>query len=31
MISASIGIKHQVASREDYRERLEVAVDLLLP
>ncbi|MBP2703884.1 TetR/AcrR family transcriptional regulator [Microbispora sp. RL4-1S] len=30
MISASIGLKHQVASREDYLERLEVAVDLLL-
>ncbi|TQS01887.1 TetR/AcrR family transcriptional regulator [Microbispora bryophytorum] len=30
MISASIGIKHQVASREVYLERLEVAIDLLL-
>ncbi len=30
MISASIGIKHQVTSRRAYRERLEVAVDLLL-
>jgi AcrR family transcriptional regulator len=30
LISTSIGIKHQVTSREDYRERLRVAVDLLL-
>jgi AcrR family transcriptional regulator len=30
IISTSIGIKHQVASREDYCERLEVAVDLLV-
>lgn len=30
MISASIGLKHQVASREAYLERLEVAIDLLL-
>ncbi|MEV5738485.1 TetR/AcrR family transcriptional regulator [Microbispora rosea] len=30
MISASIGLKHQVASREVYLERLEVAIDLLL-
>lgn len=30
MISTSIGIKHQVTSRRAYRERLEVAVDLLL-
>jgi AcrR family transcriptional regulator len=30
LISASIGIKHQVGSRADYVERLEVAVGLLL-
>ena len=30
LISTSIGIKHQVASRQSYRERLQVAVDLLL-
>lgn len=30
MISASIGLKHQAASREFYLERLEVAVDLLV-
>ncbi|MER6514647.1 TetR/AcrR family transcriptional regulator [Nonomuraea sp. NPDC001636] len=30
MISASIGLKHQVASREVYLERLEMAIDLLL-
>lgn len=30
LISTSIGIKHQVGSRDDYRARLEVAVDLLL-
>jgi AcrR family transcriptional regulator len=30
LISASIGIKHQVRSRADYVERLEVAVGLLL-
>ena len=30
MISTSIGIKHQVGSREDYRARMAVAVDLLL-
>jgi AcrR family transcriptional regulator len=30
MISTSIGIKHQVASRKDYLERLEVALDLLV-
>lgn len=30
MISTSIGIKHQVTSRQAYRERLEIAVDLLL-
>ena len=31
MISTSIGIKHQVSTREDYLERLEVALELLLP
>ncbi|WP_218025940.1 TetR/AcrR family transcriptional regulator [Nocardia miyunensis] len=31
MISASIGIKHQAGSRELYLERLEVALDLLVP
>ncbi|GAA5049180.1 TetR/AcrR family transcriptional regulator [Nocardia callitridis] len=31
MISASIGIKHQVSSRELYLERFAVAVDLLVP
>jgi AcrR family transcriptional regulator len=30
MISASIGIKHQVDDREAYRQRLAVAIDLLL-
>ncbi len=30
LISTSIGIKHQVESRQDYRARLLVAVDLLL-
>jgi AcrR family transcriptional regulator len=30
MISASIGLKHQVASRELYLERLRAAIDLLL-
>ncbi len=30
MISTSIGIKHQVASRKVYLERLEVAIDLLV-
>ncbi|WP_326670597.1 TetR/AcrR family transcriptional regulator [Streptomyces sp. NBC_01257] len=30
MISASIGIKHQAASREFYLERLSVAIDLLV-
>lgn len=30
MISASIGLKHQTASREFYRGRLEVAIDLLM-
>ncbi|MFI2642063.1 TetR/AcrR family transcriptional regulator [Streptomyces sp. NPDC018610] len=30
LISASIGIKHQVASRESYLERLTVAIGLLL-
>jgi len=30
LISASIGIKHQVAAREEYLERLKVAVALLL-
>ena len=30
MISASIGLKHQAASREVYLERLEVAIDLLV-
>ncbi|GGZ04315.1 TetR/AcrR family transcriptional regulator [Streptomyces poonensis] len=30
MISASIGLKHQVTSREVYLERLKVAVDLLV-
>ncbi|MEV0281275.1 TetR/AcrR family transcriptional regulator [Streptomyces sp. NPDC050610] len=30
MISASIGLKHQTASRELYLERLEVAIDLLV-
>ena len=31
IISASIGIKHQVASREAYNQRLAVAADLILP
>ncbi|MEU0137526.1 TetR/AcrR family transcriptional regulator [Streptomyces sp. NPDC006296] len=31
MISASIGLKHQVASREAYLDRLTVAVGLLVP
>jgi AcrR family transcriptional regulator len=31
MISTSIGIKHQVDSRQDYLERLKVALDLLQP
>lgn len=30
IISTSIGIKHQVSTRGDYLERLEVALDLLL-
>ncbi|MDT0473968.1 TetR/AcrR family transcriptional regulator [Streptomyces sp. DSM 41014] len=30
MISASIGLKHQAATREFYRERLKVAIDLLV-
>jgi hypothetical protein len=30
MISTSIGIKHQVASRKVYLDRLEVALDLLV-
>ena len=30
LISTSIGVKHQVASREDYRARMAVAIDLLL-
>ncbi|MEV4087185.1 TetR/AcrR family transcriptional regulator [Nonomuraea fuscirosea] len=30
MISTSIGLKHQVTSREVYLERLKVAIDLLL-
>ncbi|MEU2360225.1 TetR/AcrR family transcriptional regulator [Streptomyces noursei] len=30
MISASIGLKHQTASREFYLGRLEVAIDLLM-
>ncbi|GAA1626084.1 TetR/AcrR family transcriptional regulator [Nonomuraea maheshkhaliensis] len=30
MISTSIGLKHQVTSREAYLERLKVAIDLLL-
>lgn len=30
MISTSIGLKHQLAKREPYLERLEVAIDLLL-
>ena len=30
MISASIGIKHQVASRRAYRKRIAIAVDVLL-
>lgn len=30
MISASIGLKHQAASREFYLERLKVAIDLLV-
>lgn len=30
MISASIGIKHQVTARRVYRDRMEVAADLLL-
>jgi AcrR family transcriptional regulator len=29
LISTSIGLKHQVDSRDDYLERLEVAIDLL--
>ena len=31
IISTSIGIKHQVSTREDYLERLRVALNLLLP
>ena len=31
IISTSIGIKHQVSTRGDYLERLEVALNLLLP
>jgi AcrR family transcriptional regulator len=31
MISTSVGIKYQVASREAYLERLQVAIALLLP
>ena len=31
LISASIGIKHQVDSQRDYLRRLRVAVDLLMP
>ena len=31
LIAASIGIKHQVANRSTYLERLDVAIDLLLP
>ena len=31
LISTSIGVKHQVAGREDYRTRMGVAVALLLP
>ena len=31
LISASIGIKHQVADRQEYLARLRVAIDLLLP
>ncbi|MFI6086248.1 TetR/AcrR family transcriptional regulator [Streptomyces sp. NPDC051217] len=30
MISASIGLKHQAASREFYLERLKIAIDLLV-
>ncbi|HEY0237138.1 MAG TPA: FAD-dependent monooxygenase [Friedmanniella sp.] len=30
LISTSIGVKHQAGSRRDYRERMAVAVDLLL-
>ncbi|MDQ1035193.1 AcrR family transcriptional regulator [Streptomyces sp. V3I8] len=30
MISASIGLKHQVATRESYLERLKVAIELLV-
>ena len=30
MISTSIGLKHQAASREFYLERLEVAIDLMV-
>ncbi|MFI0242897.1 TetR/AcrR family transcriptional regulator [Streptomyces sp. NPDC016845] len=30
MISASIGLKHQAATRESYIERLKVAIDLLV-
>jgi AcrR family transcriptional regulator len=30
MISTSIGLKHQVASRQAYLERLQVAIDLLM-
>lgn len=30
LISTSIGVKHQAGSRTDYRERMAVAVDLLL-
>ncbi|WP_330257874.1 TetR/AcrR family transcriptional regulator [Streptomyces murinus] len=30
MISASIGLKHQAASREFYRDRMKVAVELLV-
>jgi AcrR family transcriptional regulator len=30
LISTSIGVKHQVTSREDYRARMAVALDLLL-
>lgn len=31
LISASIGIKHQVDTRQAYRRRMAIAVDLLLP
>lgn len=31
LISTSIGIKHQVDTRQDYRRRMAVAVELLLP